>query len=120
MENTSNGIIEILCLYLKPGTRVAFNKIYVDLSVPLQKKWNVDLLAFGPSLHDEDSYVVVRRYKDLADRQQSQDAFYGSNEWKKGPREPILAFIENFTSVVIPANESLIEGYKMINLSLQR
>jgi len=34
--------------------------------------------------------------------QQSEDAFYSSNDWKKGPREPILALIENFTTIVLP------------------
>ena len=80
------------------------------------KRWNVEVLAFGPSLQEEDSYLVVRRYKDLTDRQQGQDAFYGSDEWKKGPREPIMGLIENYTSVVVPANKELIEGFKTINL----
>jgi hypothetical protein len=57
----------------------------------------------------------VRRYKDLADRQQSQDAFYGSNEWKQGPKEAIMALIENYTSVVLPANDTLITGLRFLN-----
>jgi len=76
----------------------------------------VDILTFGPSLHDEDSYLVVRRYKNLADRQQSQDSFYGSDEWKRGPREAILALIEKYTTVVVPDNAALLEGLQLINL----
>ena len=79
------------------------------------KRWNVEVVAFGPSLHEEDTYLVVRRYKDLEDRQQSQDAFYGSDEWKQGPREQIMALVENYTTVIIPANNNLIAGFKMIN-----
>jgi hypothetical protein len=68
MVNAATSIIEILCLSLKPGSRVAFHNLYMQLSLLMLKRWNVDVLAFGPSLHEEDSYLV-RRYKDLADRQ---------------------------------------------------
>jgi hypothetical protein len=50
------------------------------------QRWNVDVVAFGPSLHAEDSYYLIRSYASLEDRQQSQDAFYGSDEWKQGPQ----------------------------------
>jgi len=116
MVNIANSIIEILSLKLKPGSRHIFDQLYKELSVPMLRRWNVDLLAFGPSQDAEDSYLVVRRYKDAADRQQSQDAFYNSEEWKQGPREQIMALIENYTAVVIPSNEMLIEGFRAITL----
>ena len=114
MKSETKGIAEIFCINLKPGAGKAFNRIYIEQSLPLQKRWKVDILAFGPSLHDEDSYLVIRRYADLADRQQSQDSFYGSDDWKKGPREAILALIENYTTVVVPVNAALLEGLKLI------
>ena len=93
---------------------MGFYKLYTELSLPMLKRWNVDVLAYGPSFDKEDTYFVVRRYKDLAQRQQGQDAFYGSDEWKQGPRNVILSFIESYSSVVIPANDKLMEGFRMI------
>jgi hypothetical protein len=52
----------------------------------------------------------MRAYASLEDRQQSQDAFYGSDEWKLGPREPILALIENYTSIVIEMEEATVSA----------
>jgi hypothetical protein len=72
------------------------------------ERWGVDVLAFGPSLDDEDTYVLIRRYPSVEELHESQDAFYGSDEWRQGPREPILALIESYISVVLPA-ESLAE-----------
>ena len=43
---------------------------------------------------------------------ESQDAFYGSDEWKLGPREPILALIETYTSVVIEMGESTVNALR--------
>ena len=70
------------------------------------ERWGVDVVAFGPSLDDGDTYVLVRRYANIDELQRSQDAFYGSDEWCQGPREAILALIETYISVVLPA-ESL-------------
>jgi hypothetical protein len=50
--------------------------------------------------------MLIRWYPSLEELQRNQDAFYGSEEWRQGPREPILALIESYISVVLPA-ESL-------------
>jgi hypothetical protein len=85
MENGTKSIVEIFCINIKKGAGAAFNKLYIEQSLPLQKRWKVELLAFGPSLLDEDSYLAVRRYMDLAERQQSQDSFYGSGNGNRDP-----------------------------------
>jgi len=48
----------------------------------------------------------------LEDRQQSQDAFYGSAEWRQGPREPILALIESYTTIVLELDDVTIQGLR--------
>lgn len=68
------------------------------------ERWGVDVVAFGPSLDDDDAYVLIRRYPSIEELQRSQDAFYGSDEWRQGPREAILALIESHVSVVLPAD----------------
>jgi hypothetical protein len=45
----------------------------------------------------------MRAYRSVDERQQSQDAFYGSDEWRSGPREAIVSKIETLISVVVPA-----------------
>ena len=113
MNHSSSGILDILCIQLKPGIGASFNKLYIEQSLPIQRQWKVEVIAFGPSLDDDDLYFVVRKYKDLEDRRQSQDAFYGSEEWKQGPREAILASIEHSVQVVIPANDLIVSGLRM-------
>jgi hypothetical protein len=69
----------------------------------LLKKWNFEVLACGPSLHDVNSYYVIRRFKSLEDRQNSEDAYYSSDEWQKGPRSAILALVDDFAYAVVSA-----------------
>lgn len=76
------------------------------------KRWNVDVVAYGPSLHDENSYYLIRRYGSLAHREQSEDAFYGSDEWRQGPRETIVALIENYTEIVLELDEVTVRGLR--------
>ena len=105
-------IIEIRSYNLKPGTRSSFHDLFTRESLPMLERWKVDVVAFGPSLHDDDSYYLIRSYESLEDRQQSQDAFYGSEEWKKGPREAMLASIETYTSVVIQVDDITLLGLR--------
>ena len=116
MKNTAGAIFDILVLTLVPGTALQFDQLYRELSLPMLKRWGVQLIAFGPTLHDEHTYLVVRHYKDLEDRQQCQDAFYGSDEWRMGPRERIMSLIESYSSVVISANQNLVDGFRQLNI----
>ena len=99
----SENVIEILTLDIKPGRRDEFHNVYVTQSVPLLKKWNFDLVAYGPSLHDANSYYVIRRFKSLEDREKSEDAFYSSKDWKSGPRNAIIELVDHFAYAVVSA-----------------
>jgi len=108
----ADKLVEIRSYNLKENSRSAFHKLVSEEAIPMLKRWGVDVIAHGPSLHDSNSYLLMRAYNDLPERQQSQDAFYGSDEWKKGPREAILSLIENYTTVVIEADEKLLNKLK--------
>ena len=97
----SQEVFEILTLDIKPGRRGEFHKVYEAQSVPLLKKWNFDLVAYGPSLHDANSYYVIRRFKSLEDREKSEDAFYSSDDWKQGPRAVIMGLVDHFAYAVV-------------------
>ena len=105
-------LIEIRSLNIKPGMREEFHRLYIGEALPLLKRWNFDVVAYGPSLHDENSYYVIRRYDSLAHREQSEDAYYASDDWRKGPREAILALIENYTDIVFEADETTVQGLR--------
>ena len=96
-----NHVVEIRSYTLKPGTRDEFHRLFLEAAYPMLKRWNVDVVAYGPSLHDENSYYLMRRFDSLAHREQNEESFYGSDEWRQGPREAILACIETYTEFVL-------------------
>ncbi|MCI0712187.1 MAG: NIPSNAP family protein [Chloroflexi bacterium] len=106
-------IIEIRSYNLKPGTRATLHDLFVNKALPMLIRWEVDVVAYGPSLHDENSFYLIRSYANLKDREQSQDAFYGSDEWRSGPREAILALIDSYTDTVIEVDEVTLQGLRL-------
>ena len=70
------------------------------------------MVAYGPSLHDENTYYVIRRFDSLAEREQSEDAYYASDDWRKGPREAILTLTESYTDIVFEVVESTVPGLR--------
>lgn len=102
-------IVEIRSYNLKPGTRDEFHRLVVHASLPMLKRWGVDVVAFGPSPHDFDSYYLIRAYAGLDERQASQDAFYGSAEWCEGPRQAIVSLIASDTSIVLEMPSSTVD-----------
>jgi hypothetical protein len=104
--------VEIRSYNLKPGTRSEFHRLFIEEALPLLKRWKVDVVAYGPSLHDDNSYYLIRAFESLADRQRSEDEFYGSAEWREGPRAAILALIESYTTIVLDLDRSTLDGLR--------
>jgi hypothetical protein len=111
-KNDRNDFIEIRSYTLKPGTRAEFHRLFLEGAMPLLQRWNMDVVAYSPSLHDENSYYLIRRFDSLAHRQESEDAFYNSDEWRQGPRESIIALIENYAEVVLDLDDATVSGFR--------
>lgn len=101
-------IVEIRSYNLKSGTRDHFHRLFVSEGLPLLQRATVDVVAYGPSLHDADSYYLMRAFSSLEERRRREDAFYGSDEWRRGPRDAILGDIESYTTVVVRLDEEAI------------
>jgi len=107
-----NHFIEIRSLNLKPDTHEEFRRLYIEEALPLLKRWNFDVVAHGPSLGDENTYYVIRHFDRLAQREQMEDSHYASDDWRLGPREAMLALIENYADIVLEVDEVTVDGLR--------
>jgi ketosteroid isomerase-like protein len=105
-------VVEIRSYNLKPGTRERFHQRFLSEALPMLKRFRVDVVGYGPSLHDADSYYLIRSFPGIEERQRSEDEFYGSEEWKQGPREAVLADIESYTTVVVRLDDATLAGLR--------
>lgn len=104
--------IEIRTLNLKTGSREEFHSLFIERALPLLRRWNFDVVTHGPSLHDENTYYVIRRFDSLAQREQMEGAYYASDDWRRGPREAMLALIENYIDVIFEVNEVTVQSLR--------
>ncbi len=78
------------------------------------KRFQIDVVAYGPSLHDQDSWFLMRSYPSVEERERVEEAFYGSDEWRQGPREAVLADIATYTTVLVRLDEATLAGLRRL------
>jgi ketosteroid isomerase-like protein len=110
----ANRVVEFRSYNLKPGTRDRFQQLFLEKAYPMLRRVRIDVVGYGPSIHDEDSWFLMRSFESIDDRQKSEDAFYGSAEWRNGPRDAILEHIESYTTIVVELDDATISGLRKI------
>jgi ketosteroid isomerase-like protein len=108
----SGPVLEIRSYNLKPGTRDTFHALFLREALPLLQRWRVNVIAYGPSLHDRDSYFLMRAFASVEERERTEDSFYSSEEWRNGPREAVLAAIDSYTTIVIRVDDATLGGLR--------
>ena len=76
-------IIEIRCYNLKPGTLDEFNRIATTEVRQMLERHGTDVVAARQSLDKSNTYYLIRAYRDIAEREVNQAAFYGGAAWKE-------------------------------------
>ncbi len=109
-------LVEIRSYKLKPGTAAAFHDAVANAAVPMLLRWRTDVVAYGHGAAEDDTYFLVRAYASVDDLRQQQDAFYGSAEWRDGPREAIVSRIESHLSTVLRLPETAVDEMRRANL----
>ncbi|EOK0892946.1 hypothetical protein ACJY98_004973, partial [Escherichia coli] len=87
-------IVEILQYTLKKDSGSDFHQIMHEVSVPLHTRNGIDVVAYGNSLQDADSYYLIRAFESEEQMKSVLDDFYASAGWRSGPREAIISRIE--------------------------
>jgi hypothetical protein len=93
-------IVEIRIYKLKKNSSENFIKVFTEQSLPMMKAWKIDVVAYGFSLIDKDSFYLIRNYESVEQRKESQEAFFGSEEWINGPEKEIMSYIDTYNTVV--------------------
>jgi ketosteroid isomerase-like protein len=111
-QASSERVLEIRSYNLTPGKRERFHEQFVRESLPLLRRWNVDVVAYGPSRHDRESYFLMRAFSSLEERDRIEQAFYDSPEWRNGPRASVLGAIASYTTIVIQVDDDTLSGLR--------
>jgi len=107
-----NRIVEILQYTLKKGSGEEFHQVMLEVSVPLHAKNGIDVVAYGNSLHDADSYYLIRAFESEEQMKSVLEDFYASAGWRCGPREAIIDRIETSLKSVLALSLSAVDGLR--------
>lgn len=101
-------ITEIRIYKLKENTATEFITVFTEQSLPMMKRWRVNVVDYGFSLIDKESFYLIRSYESIEQRKESQEAFYGSDEWINGPEKAIMGCIDTYNTSVVDSEKLII------------
>lgn len=105
-------LVEVRSYTLRAGSGAEFHRLVTERSAPLQRRHGIDVVAHGCSVHDPDAYYLVRAYRDLEHLRASQAEFYATDEWKRGPRQPIVDLITSDANAVFWLDEGAVKALR--------
>ncbi|HEX6930043.1 MAG TPA: NIPSNAP family protein, partial [Gammaproteobacteria bacterium] len=74
-----------------------------------------DVVAFGRSDHDHESFYLIRAYNDRTHLEEQQDAFYSSDAWRNGPRDALMACLDDYLNTLLWLSEQGVEDLRSHN-----
>lgn len=104
-------ILEIRTYRLKPGSSEEFVRLMREEAVPLLETFGLRVVGYGASLVIEDGQeeaYLMRAFASLEERHDQEEAFYGSDAWRNGPREAVLSRIDSYHTVVLETSEAAV------------
>lgn len=106
-------LVEIRTYRLKPGCAERFVAAF-QRALPLVGE-AMDVVAFGRSDHEHESFHLIRAYRDRVQLEGQQDAFYSSAAWHNGPREALLECLDDYLNTLIWLTDEGVEDLRMHN-----
>ncbi len=107
-------LVEIRTYRLKPGHGERFVAAMAD-ALPMVRASGMDVVAFVRSGHEHESYCLIRAYADRAQLVAQQDAFYGSDAWRQGPRQALVDCLQDYLNTLLWLSPQSIEDLRSRN-----
>lgn len=94
-------VLDVRTYELVPGGGAEFDRLFREHSLPMLERLGIDVVCYGSSVDDDDTYYLIRAFASAARRDEQLDSFYGSDEWRHNHREAVLALIASHHVVLI-------------------
>lgn len=116
MPAAARRLVEIRSYALKPGRIEGFHRGFVDTVLPMLRDASIDVVAFGKAIHDDNAWYLIRAFDDFAHLNAQEDAFYGSDAWKSGPRVAIVSAIDRYLDTLLWMSSEAIGDLRRSNV----
>ncbi len=75
----------------------------------------MDVVAYGKSDHEEETYFLIRAYESREALEAEQAAFYGSTQWREGPRSALVDRINTYVNTLVWASAQSVDDIRAQN-----
>jgi len=110
VHNDASWLLEIRLFKLHPGTRAEFDRISREGTIPMMRRYGINVVAHGSSLNDEDGYFLLRAFPSEEQRVTQSQVIYATAEWAENYEEPIMGMIADYHTAVMPMSSELVQG----------
>jgi len=93
-------IVEVRTYKIQPGRRDEFIKFFETRAVPAQNSHGMKILGPLLDLENPDTFVWLRSFPSLDERDRMKDAFYEGEEWKNELEAIAMPMLESYTVVL--------------------
>ena len=111
-------LIEVRTYKLMPGCAERFVDAVQDV-LPMVRASGMDVVAFGRSDHEHESFYLIRAFDSRKQLVAQQEAFYGSSAWREGPRQGLVDCLDDYLNTLLWLPEDAVEALRANN-GLQR
>ncbi len=109
-----NRLVEIRSYRLKRGSAERFVAAFQE-ALPLVRASGMDVVAFGRSDHEHESFYLIRAFASREELVAQQDAFYGSDVWRQGPRQALVDCLDDYLNTLLWMSEAGVEDLRASN-----
>lgn len=102
-------LLEIRLFQVREGTREEFDRISREGTIPLMRRLGINVVAFGPSLNNDDGYFLLRAFRSEEERVTLSQSLYVTPEWESSYDAPVTAMIAGYQTAVMPTTGRIIE-----------
>ncbi len=106
-------ILELRTYRVTPGRAADLVSRMTEV-LPLLTAHDIDALGVHESVQHEggEHLVLVRAFESVAERDRLEEAFYGGDDWRNGPRDGVLELIEDYHTVVLEVSPETVESLR--------
>ena len=98
---SNEAILDIRVYKLKAGANAGFAERFYERIGPMLKQNGINVVRFGQSLIDADSFCLVRAFRSVEERERQLADFYGSEEWLEQHDEAVMGMIESYNVCLV-------------------
>lgn len=94
-------ILDVRVYRIRAGKRDEFHALARDETIPMARRFGQEVVDFGPSTHDADSYYLIRAFPSIDERTEALARFYESEEWRTKYDARVMRLIESYQTAVL-------------------